>query len=278
MTLILRLRTQPPAPLAAGELLPERVEGLAASEVAALTLRCGRDTLTVGDVFNVSGEGVQHVAGDAVAFAGDLRRVDMIGAGMSRGRLLVEGPCGDHVGARMSGGEIAVRGGVGDWAGAEMSGGLLRVWGDAGARLGGAYPGVRAGMRGGELVVVGDAGEEAGAGMRRGLVVVSGRTGSGAGLRMLAGTVIALGGIGAEAGLGNRRGSLVSGTPVEPLPGYALATSYRPPALRLQLRRARDLWMRVDDALVNGSWARWTGDRTELGRGEILIFEEEGNP
>jgi formylmethanofuran dehydrogenase subunit C len=279
MTLVLRLRTQPPARVAADELIPERVEGLAASEVAALPLRCGRETLAVGDVFNVSGEGVQRVARNAVAFAGDLQRVDGIGAGMSRGRLLVEGVCGDHVGARMSGGEIAVRGGVGDWAGAEMSGGLLRVWGDAGVRLGGAYPGVRAGMSGGEIILVGDAGEEAGAGMRRGLVVVSGRTGSGAGLRMLAGTVVALGGIGAEAGLGNRRGSLVSGTAVEPLPGYAFAARYRPPALRLQLRRARDLWVRVDDALVNGAWARWSGDRTELGRGEILIFdEEEGSP
>ena len=130
-------------------------------------------------------------------------------------------------------------------------------------------------MTGGEIVVSGDAGEEAGAGMRRGLVVVGGRTGSGAGLRMLAGTVIALGGIGAEAGLGNKRGSLVSGGPVEPLPGYAFAAHYRPPALRLQLRRVRELWLRVDDALMDGAWARWSGDWTELGRGEILIFDEE---
>jgi formylmethanofuran dehydrogenase subunit C len=272
--LILRLRTQPPARLAASTLTPEHLEGLAPSEVAALTLPCGRERLTVGDVFDVSGEDVQQVA-----FAGDLRRVDGIGAGMSRGRLLVEGLCGDHVGARMSGGEIAVRGGVGAWAGGEMSGGLLRIWGDAGARLGAAYPGVRAGMSGGEIIVAGDAGEEAGAGMRRGLVVVSGRTGSGTGLRMLAGTVIALSGIGAEAGLGNRRGSLVSGRSIEPLPSYAFAARYRPPALRLQLHRARDLWLRVDDALVNGTWARWSGDLTELGRGEILIFEGgEGSP
>lgn len=268
--LILRLRTQPPATLDASALTPERLEGFAVSDVAALTLRCGRERLAVGDVFGVSGEDTRQVA-----FAGDLRRVDGIGAGMSRGRVMVEGVCGDHLGARMSGGEIGVRGGVGAWAGAEMSGGLLRIWGDAGARLGAAYPGVRAGMTGGEIILAGDAGEEAGAGMRRGLVVVSGKTGDGAGLRMLAGTVIALGGIGAGAGLQNRRGSLVSGTPIEPLPGYAFATRYRPPALRLQLRRARDLWLRVDDALVDGTWARWSGDRTELGRGEILIFDGE---
>lgn len=271
MTLTLKLRTQPPGRVAADVLIPERLQGLAASDVAKLTLRCGRGTIAVGDLFEVSGEGGPHML-----VAGDLRRLDALGAGMSSGRILVEGPCGDHLGARMSGGEIDVAGDVGAWAGGEMSGGLLRVWGDAGPRLGGAYPGVRAGMTGGEIVISGDAGEETGAGMRRGLVVVLGRTGSGAGLRMLAGTVIALGGIGAEAGLGNKRGSLVSGAPVEPLPGYAFAARYRPPALRLQLLRARDLWFRIDDALVDGSWTRWSGDRTELGRGEILMFDPEG--
>jgi formylmethanofuran dehydrogenase subunit C len=270
VTLMLKLRTQPPARVGVGALIPERLQGLRESDVAALMVRCGRETIAVGDLFEVSGEGGQHIV-----VAGDLRRVDGIGAGMSRGRILVEGTCGDHLGARMSGGEIDVAGDVGAWAGGEMSGGLLRIWGDAGARLGGAYPGVRAGMTGGEIVISGDAGEEAGAGMRRGLVVVVGRTGSGAGLRMLAGTVIALGGIGAEAGLGNKRGSLVSGAPVEVLPGYVFAARYRPPALRLQLLRARELWLRIDDALVNGSWARWSGDWTEVGRGEILIFDEE---
>jgi hypothetical protein len=92
---------------------------------------------------------------------------------------------------------------------------------------------------------------------------------------MLAGTVIALGGIGAEAGLGNRRGSLVSGRPLEPLPSYAFATRYRPPALALQLRRARELGLTVNEALLRGTWARWSGDRTELSRGEILIFDPE---
>ena len=166
-------------------------------------------------------------------------------------------------------------GSAGDWAGAEMAGGVLRISGDAGARLGAAYPGARAGMTGGEIIVSGDAGQEAGAGMRRGLVAVGGRTGSGAGLRMLAGTVIALRGIGAEAGIGNKRGSLVSGRAVEPLPSYAFATRFRPPALGLQLRRARQLGLEVDDALLRGTWARWSGDRTELSRGEILIFDEE---
>ena len=236
MTLTLTLRAQPPARIAVGALVPERLRGLDAAAVAAASVRCGRETVKVGDLFNVSG-----VGDEVLVFAGDLRRVDGIGAGLSRGQVLVQGSCGNHVGARMRGGEIDVDGDAGAWAGAEMNGGVVRILGDAGARIGGAYPGVRAGMSGGEIVVSGDTGEEAGAGMRRGLIAVGGRTGSGAGLRMLAGTVIALGGIGAEAGLGNKRGSLVSGAPVEPLPGYAFATRYRPPALVLQLRRAREL-------------------------------------
>lgn len=251
-------------------LTPERLDGAGASGAAALTVRCGRELPAVGDLFDVSGTGAEQVV-----LVGDLRRVDGIGATMSRGRVVVEGPCGDHVGAGMSGGEIVVHGGAGAWAGAELRGGVLRIEGAAGARLGGAYPGERAGMTGGEIVVSGDAGEEAGACMRRGLVVVGGASGSGAGLRMLAGTVIALHGIGAEAGLGNKRGSLVSGAGVQPLPSYTFATSFRPPALRLQLLRARELGLTVDDALFRGTWARWAGDRTELGRGEILIWNHD---
>jgi formylmethanofuran dehydrogenase subunit C len=253
MTLTLTLRTQPAARVLAAPLIPERLRGLNGTALAALQIRCGGETVAVGDLFEVSGAGAEE---QQLVLAGDLRRFDGIGAGISSG-------------------EIVVRGDVGAWAGAEMSGGVVRIFGDAGARLGAAYPGARVGMTGGEIVVSGDAGEESGAGMRRGLVAVGGRTGSGAGLRMLAGTVIALGGIGAEPGLGNKRGSLVSGRAVEPLPSYAFATRFRPPALALQLRRARELGLTVDDALLRGPWARWSGDRTELTRGEILIFDDE---
>ncbi len=270
MTLTLTLRSAPAARVWASALVPRRLQGLSAPQVAALTVRCGREALAVGELFEVSG-----TADERVVLRGDLRRLDGIGMGMDSGAVLVEGRCGHHLGARMSGGEIEVRGTAGDWAGAEMAGGVLRISGEAGARLGAAYTGARAGMTGGEIVVSGDAGQEAGAGMRRGLVAVGGRTGSGAGLRMLAGTVIALGGIGAEAGMGNKRGSLVSGRALDPLPSYAFAARFRPPALRVQLRRVRELGLAVDDALLRGTWARWSGDRTELGRGEILIFSEE---
>jgi len=274
VSLTLTLRAQPPVRVDASPLTPERCNALNSMRVAGLPLRCGRETVQVGDLFEVGG----YVGDGTLTLAGDLRLLDRIGAGMTRGRLTVSGDCGDRVGAGMGGGELTVDGAVGAYAGCEMAGGVLRIGGDAGARLGGAYPGARAGMTGGEIVVSGHAGEETGAGMRRGLIAVGARAGDGAGLRMLAGTVIALGGFGnhASVGQGNKRGTLVSGAAVEPNPfRYAFAARYRPPALTLQLRRLRALGLDVADALIAGPWARWSGDTTELGRGEILIFDEE---
>ena len=276
MSLVLTLRAQPSARVDASPLTPERLTALNRGRVAGLPLRCGRETYAVSELFDVDG----YVGDGTLTLAGDLRRFDGIGAGMTRGRLTVHGDGGDRLGAGMRGGALTVEGGVGAYAGCEMAGGVLRIAGDAGARLGGAWPGARVGMTGGEIVVSGGAGEEAGAGMRRGLVAVGARAGDGAGLRMLAGTVIALGGFvqGASVGQGSRRGSLVSGTALEPNPlRYAFAARYRPPALALQLRRLRALGLDVADALIGGSWARWSGDTTELSRGEILIFDEEDN-
>jgi formylmethanofuran dehydrogenase subunit C len=274
MSLALTLREQPSVRVDASPLTPERLTALNRGRVAGLTLRCGRGTVAVGELFEVAG----YVGDATLTLAGDLRLFDGLGAGMTRGRLTVDGDGGDRVGAGMRGGELTLAGSVGAYAGCEMAGGVLRIGGNAGARLGGAHPGARAGMTGGEIVVFGDAGEEAGAGMRRGLVAVGGRAGDGAGLRMLAGTVIALGGFvdRGSVGQGNKRGSLVSGVAFEPNPlRYAFATRYRPPALGLQLHRLRALGLDVAAPVIAGAWARWSGDTTELARGEILIFDEE---
>ncbi len=272
MGVTLTLRRQPPARVDAAWLTPAAVRERSAGQIEASALACGREQLALGDLFDVE----ESAAGDELALCGDLRAFDRIGAAMTGGRLTVDGDCGDRVGAGMRDGELRVSGSVGAWAGEAMHGGLLSIAGDAGPRLGAAAVGARAGMTGGEIVVAGSAGEEAGAGMRRGLVAVGGRVADGAGLRMLAGTVVALAGLGADAGIGNRRGTLVSGAPLAPPPGrYAFAARYRPPALALQLRRLRALGLPIGDALIDGRWARWSGDRTELSRGEILIYETE---
>jgi formylmethanofuran dehydrogenase subunit C len=265
MTLTLTLREQPDVPLEADVLTPDRLAG--AQDIAALPLWHGSERTRIGEFFAVSG------AGDDVRLEGDLSRVAFVGAGMSAGRLTVAGHVGTHAGAGMRGGALHVEGDAGDWAGAGMRGGALVVRGSAGDHLGGVYAGERAGMRGGEIVVGGDAGAQAGAGLRRGLIAVAGRVGDAAGLRMLAGTIVALGGLGPRAGAGMRRGSIVTMAPVTPLASFAFSTVYRPPFLRLYLRRLRALGLAVSDEQLNGRYARWCGDGLELRRGEILILE-----
>ena len=128
-------------------------------------------------------------------------------------------------------------------------------------------------MDGGEILVHGDAGEEAGAGLRRGLIAVAGRVGAAAGLSAFAGTIVAFGAVGAHPGAGMRRASIVAMTAPTLLPTYAPACAYRPPFLRLCLRRLRALGLPVTDEQIEGRYTRWSGDAVELRRAEILILE-----
>jgi formylmethanofuran dehydrogenase subunit C len=269
VTLVLSLREPPAAPVDAGGVRPDRLAELSKPEIERLELFHGNRRAALGELFAVSGNGEPDVRVE-----GDLERVGRLGAGMTGGRLELTS-AGAHAGAGMRGGELVVAGDAGDWAGADMRGGRLVIGGSAGRRLGGAYAGSRAGMRGGEIVVHGDAGEEAGAGLRRGLIAVGGRVGAAAGLSALAGTLVALGGLGAHPGAGMRRASLVAMTGATLLPSYAFACVYRPPFLRLCLRRLRSLGLPVTDAHIDGRYARWSGDALELRRGEILILEAE---
>ena len=268
MTLTLTLREQPSVALEAEGLTPDRLAGASRAEIEALPVWHGNERTRLGEFFSVAG------AGDDVRLEGDLRRVRQVGAGMTAGRLTVAGDVGTHAGAGMRGGELHIEGDAGDWAGAAMRGGTLVVRGSAGRGLGGAPAGERAGMRGGEIVVHGDAGAQAGAGLRRGLIAIAGHAGEAAGLRMLAGTIVALGGLGPRAGAGMRRGSIVSMAPAAALPTFAFSCVYRPPFLRLYLRRLRALGLAVADDQLDGRYARWCGDGLELRRGEILILED----
>jgi formylmethanofuran dehydrogenase subunit C len=254
MTLTLTLREQPDVPLEAEVLTPDQLVG----DVAALPVWHGRERTRVGAFFEVSG------SGDDVRLEGDLSRVRYVGAGMSAGRLTIAGSVGAHAGAGMSGGELRIEGDAGDRAGVGMRGGTLVVGGSAGRGLGEH-------MRGGEIVVHGDAGAQAGARLRRGLIAVGGRAGEAAGLRMVAGTIVALGGVGPHAGAGMRRGSIVT-TEAQLLSTFTFACFYRPPYLRLYLRRLRALGLPVER--LEGRYARWCGDGLELNRGEILILED----
>lgn len=267
MGLKLTLATAPEAPLEAEVLTPDRLDGLAPGAAAALPVLHGNRTAEVGDFFRV-----ETHDGEELRLEGDLGRVKLIGAGMSRGRIVVEGNVGMHLGAAMSGGEIAITGNADDWVGPEMRNGQIVVEGDAGHAVGSAYRGSRIGMKGGEIVVRGRAGNEVGNTMRGGLVAIGGACGDFAGVNMLAGTIVLLGELGIRSGAGMRRGTIVAMREPEVLPTFSYACTYRPAFLRRYLLHLKRRGLPVEESQIAGAYKRWSGDSVELNRGEILAF------
>ena len=249
-------------------LSPDRLEGLSAKAAAKLSVQYGNASAALGDFFEIA-----ETSHDEMRLSGDLSRVKLVGAGMSRGRILIEGNVGQHLGATMTGGEIIVEGNAGDWVGPEMRGGRIEIRGDAGHAVGSAYRGSRVGMAGGEIVVHGRAGNEVGNSLRNGLIAIGGDCGDFAGVNLLAGTIIVLGALGIRAGAGMKRGTIVAMGPTEILPTFTYACRYRPDFLRLYLMRLRALGLTVDEAQIAGAYHRWSGDSVELNRGEILVYD-----
>lgn len=247
-------------------LTPDRTAALSQSDISSLPVLAGSRRATVGDFFTVSGE-----RSDRLHIEGDLHNVDGLGAGMAGGELMIHGSGGRRVGAGMTGGSIDVRGDVGDDAGLGMQGGALRVAGDAGDRLGAAPPGAAKGMTGGEIVVTGSAGRDAAARARRGLVVVGGNAGADAARAIIAGTLVVFGRTGANPGRGSKRGSIVALGGIDVPASYEYACAYQPAYIRLLLTYLnRRYGTRLDPGALDGTYNRYCGDNSSLGRGEIL--------
>ncbi len=266
-TVTLTLRSALDTIVEAESITPDRFATLSNSEIAHLPVWRGRERLTLGDLFDVSGERATRVH-----LVGDLSRVDALGAAMSAGELTVDGNVGRYAGSRMSGGVLRVSGNAGDGAGLEMAGGLLDISGDAADRVGAARLGASKGMLGGEIIVRGRLGAGAGTRMRRGTIVCFG-AGDRTGEAMIAGNVIVLGDAGRDTGRYNKRGSIVvfgrAGIPST----YAYACTYRPPHLALTLRYLQSKHgLDIADERVRGLYRRHSGDLSELARasGEIL--------
>lgn len=266
--IVLVPRETPSVSLDAECLTPDRIADLSESQVAALPVRLGTADLELGELFHIRGSG-----SDEIRIEGDAAWVKRIGYGMSHGRIVVEGDVGMHAGARMKGGVLEIEGNAGAWAGAEMSGGQIRIRGDAADHVGAAYPGARRGMTGGTILIEGSAGSELGAVMRRGTILARGKAGDRVGFNMIAGSIVLCGGAGRWPGAGMKRGSIISLAPLGRLPTFRRACAYRPDYLRVLVRRLeRDFDIGVGARFRDGLYERYSGDFTELGRGEILIW------
>lgn len=268
MSITLTLQTISTVPVEAEVISPDRLTGLSAAEIAALPVQHGNQKAALGDFFRVSGS-----SNGEVRLEGDLSRVKLIGAGMTKGRLIIAGNAGMHVGAGMADGEIVVEGDAGDWAGAEMSAGRLEIKGNAGHLVGSGYRGSTVGMKGGEIIVHGSAGNEIGGAMRRGLIAIGGSSGDFTGVNMLAGTIIVLGQLGWRSGAGMQRGSIISMQNAPILPTFTYACTYRPTFLPIYLRHLQGLGLPITEAHLSGYYRRWSGDSVELNRGEILLLD-----
>ncbi len=265
----LKLNLQSILPLEAEAINPDRFLEKTDTQIAHLPVVFGKDPGELGDFFTV----VNDESPD-IRIEGDAANVKNIGAGMTRGRIRIEGNAGMHLGAGMRGGEIEVMGDAGDWAGAELAGGLMRIHGNAGIGLGAGYRGSRRGMTRGRIIVDGNAGDEVGNLMRRGLIAIGGDSGELTGSFMIAGTVIVFGQLGPRPGPGMKRGTLVTFHAVELLPTYRYDCRYQPGFLRLALQSLRSQGVSIRDEYFTGSYQRYSGDFAALGKGEILVYDQ----
>jgi formylmethanofuran dehydrogenase subunit C len=263
----LRLKREFSVPLEAETITPDAFVGRSLPEIERLPVVHGNVAAQLGDFFVVAG-----AADETIRLEGDLTRVKYIGKAMTRGRIDVIGDAGMHLGAEMRNGAIVVYGSVGDWAGAEMRGGLIRVAGSAGHLLGAAYRGSPKGMRGGTILVEGSAGNEVGCAMRRGLIAIGGAAGDFAGVMMLAGSVAVFGRLGIRPGAGMKRGTIVARDAPALLPTFKFDCEYQPTWIGLYLRRLREWSFPVPESMSNSRYRRYSGDFTELGKGEILVW------
>jgi formylmethanofuran dehydrogenase subunit C len=266
--LTLTLKDQPPVPLEAEMLSPDRTAGLTSEGIRALPVHLGKRQSRLDEFFTVEGD-----PGDELEIHGDARKVKWIGRGMTRGRITIRGNAGMHLGAYMKGGTIEVSGNASDWIGAEMSGGLIRIGGNAGGQVGAAYRGSRSGMTDGTILIEGTAGLEVGMRMKRGLIAVGGLVRDFAGLQMKGGTIVMRSGAELRTGAWMVRGTIVSLKPIPLLPTFSYASTYNPTFLRLYAKHLATLGFTIPVEDRDGAYQRYTGDSSIPGKGEILVWE-----
>lgn len=263
LTLILRAR--PEQRLDLSPLVPHRLAGLSAADIAKIPLQTTRVRVTVGDAFRVR---MGDVAQIRIENSSD--RLDQIGQAMQSGEIVVDGPVGIQAGRLLSGGRLTIRGDAGPWTASGMTGGTIEITGDAGDRLGGPLAGEMAGMRGGLVVVRGSTGARAADRMRRGMILLEGRAGAYAGARMIAGTLMVRRKAGPLPGYLMRRGTIVLTEGAEGLsPTFVDCGVHQLVALRLMAAFVSEHSPALA-ARLRGSLRRLAGDMASLGKGEIF--------
>jgi formylmethanofuran dehydrogenase subunit C len=262
---VLTLRQRPEQRLDLSAVVPHRLAGKSAAQIARIELQTTRRVVTIGDVFRL-----RMGSADQLRIENSCDRLDRIGEGMTDGEIEVDGDVGIEAGRRMAGGRLTIRGNAGPWAASQMAGGIMEITGAAGERLGGPLAGETLGMRGGIVVVRGDVGERAGDRMRRGTVLVEGAAASYAGCRMIAGTLMVRRKSGALPGYLMRRGTIVLGEGADALsPTFVDCGVHDLVALRVVAGFVEAYSARLARSLRR-PLRRFAGDMAVSGKGEVF--------
>ena len=274
-TITLRVKTPPGFEVDGSPLAPAALAGMPLAALTRLALRAGDDTVTIGELFDVSRSDTGANTGDeepTLVIEGDSHWLIRIGAGMERGTLRVLGKAGDYAGAQMRGGTLAIEGDAGHFAACEMRGGRLNIAGNCGDFAAAARAGEMEGMTGGTLVIGGNAGERLADRMRRGLVTVGGNAGAFAASRLVAGTICVAGQVGEHYGYGMRRGTLVLAKAPATLPAtFAAGGRGFDVFWSLLVKSLASAAVRLPRLPADRLPQRYAGDLAVDGRGEILI-------
>jgi formylmethanofuran dehydrogenase subunit C len=268
----LRLLREPQLPLEAEQLRPDLLANISLTELRALPLLYGNQTVEAGEFLQGEiQETEEEVSGVTLILRGDFKRVKRLGQGMQSGELIIEGPAGFHTGAEMSGGRIIIRGDAGDWLGAHMTGGVIQVRGNAGHWPGAAYRGKTQGMRGGAIIIHGNAGRMIGSKMRGGLIAVGGDCLEFPGYCMNAGTILVAGRSGRHIGSGMLRGTVIMREKHELLPTFYRNCTYQPPFWPLLHSYIETQGLKLQDWDTDCFFERYSGETLTGGRGEVLL-------
>ena len=114
--------------------------------------------------------------------------------------------------------------------------------------------------------------------MKKGIIVVEGSTGEFTGVGMRGGTIFCYGSLGKRVGSFMERGSIVSYTPPSLLPTFTRNATYNPTWLRVFLLNLKKTphGIPIKEEHVEGLYIRYNGDISELGKGEIFVFQGTG--
>lgn len=147
-------------------LTPDRLHQLSISQIEQLPLSTTTHTangqaLTVADLFEVTGQGSQHVV-----FKSSNDRLDYIGHQMQSGQITVDNDCGDFCASQMQGGVFICKGNAGARLGDKMRRGIVLIDGNVGD-----YCASR--MVAGTIGIAGTTAAHLGYGLRRGTLLLT---------------------------------------------------------------------------------------------------------